>query len=78
MQSLRGTDDTDEEWMHCINRGPIIMSGKPVVKGIRLILAYLLNLLAQDTSVESILEEYDGLTEEDIQACLHLAAYVLA
>ena len=53
---------------------PQVMVGKPVIKGTRLTVEYILGLLAHGASVEEILGEYDGLTQEDIQACLLFAA----
>ncbi len=50
-----------------------VMVGKPVIRGTRLTVAYILNLLAHGATVEEILEEYEGLTEEDIRACLLFA-----
>ena len=49
------------------------MVGKPVVAGTRLTVEYILNLLAHGATPEEILGEYDGLTLEDIQACLLFA-----
>ena len=46
---------------------------KPVIKGTRLTVEYVLNLLAHGSSFEEILQEYDGLTLEDIKACLLFA-----
>ncbi|MFO7666780.1 MAG: DUF433 domain-containing protein [Desulfobacterales bacterium] len=54
-----------------------IMVGKPVIKGTRLTVEYILGLLAHGTSAAEILREYDGLTQEDIQACLLFAAQSL-
>lgn len=51
-----------------------VMLGKPVIKGTRLTVEYILNLLAQGASIPEILEEYDGLVEADIRACLLFAA----
>ena len=51
-----------------------IMVGKPVIKGTRLTVEYILNLLAKGISATEILEEYDGLEEADIRACLLFAA----
>ena len=51
-----------------------VMVGKPVIKGTRLTVEYILNLLAHDSTVQEILDEYDGLTREDIQACLLFAS----
>jgi len=49
------------------------MVGKPVIQGTRLTVEYILNLLAHGATVAEILEEYDGLTQEDIHACLLFA-----
>ena len=48
---------------------PRIMVGKPVIKGTRLTVDFILNLLAHGASETDILNEYKGLTSEDIQAC---------
>ena len=53
------------------------MVGKPVIKGTRLTVAYILNLLAHDATVAEILAAYHGLTQENIQACLLFAARAL-
>jgi uncharacterized protein (DUF433 family) len=53
---------------------PNIMAGKPVIKGTRLTVEYIINLLARGASPEEIIAEYEGLTLEDIQACLLFAA----
>jgi uncharacterized protein (DUF433 family) len=45
------------------------MAGKPIIKGTRLTVEYILNLLAHGATTEEILEEYEGLKPEDIQAC---------
>lgn len=49
---------------------PRVMVGKPVIKGTRLTVEFILNLLAHNSRVEEILDEYDGLMREDIQACI--------
>jgi uncharacterized protein (DUF433 family) len=49
------------------------MVGKPVIRGTRLTVEFVLNLLAHGTTLEEILNEYKGLTTEDIQACLLFA-----
>ena len=57
-----------------------VMLGKPVIQGTRLTVEYILNLLAQGASIAEILEileEYDGLVEADIRACLLFAAQSL-
>ena len=50
-----------------------IMAGKPVIRGTRLSVEYILGLLAHGATIEEILEEYEDLTEDDIRACLLFA-----
>lgn len=47
-----------------------VMVGKPVIRGTRLTVEYILGILAHDATVEDIIAEYEGLTREDIRACL--------
>lgn len=63
--------------MERIERNPKIMSGKPVIKGTRLTVEYILSMLAQDTSIEEILQEYQGIERADILACLAYAQHVI-
>ncbi len=49
---------------------PGVLAGKPTVRGTRLSVEYILNLLAHGATHEEILSEYEGLTPEDITACL--------
>jgi len=63
----------DQQLLKRIALDPKVMVGKPVIKGTRLTVEYILNLLAHGATVEEILEEYDGLALEDIQACLLFA-----
>lgn len=65
---------TDQQLLERIVLNPAVMSGKPVIKGTRLTVEYMLNLLAHDAKVDEILDEYEGLTQEDIQACILFAA----
>lgn len=60
----------DEELLERITVNPGVMVGKPVIRGTRLTVEYILNLLAHGATVEEILQEYEGLTHEDIRACL--------
>ena len=63
----------DEQLLKRITLNPKIMVGKPVIKGTRLTVEYILNLLAHGATVDEILDEYAGLTQEDVQACLLFA-----
>ncbi len=49
---------------------PQIMAGKPIIKGTRLTVEYILSMLAQDTSIDEILQEYKGIERADVLACL--------
>lgn len=69
---------TDQQLLERIVLNPKIMAGKPVIKGTRLSVEYVLNLLAHNATIEEILEEYEGLTPEDIHACLLFAKNSLA
>ena len=63
----------DERLLERITLDPQVMVGKPVIRGTRLTVEYILNLLAHGASMDEILSEYDGLTHADIQACLLFA-----
>lgn len=63
----------DAQLLERITFDPKIMVGKPVIKGTRLTVEYILNLLAHGATIQEILQEYEGLTQEDIQACLLFA-----
>ena len=60
----------DQQLLKRITLNPRVMVGKPVIKGTRLTVEHILNLLAHGATVEEILEEHEGLAPEDIQACL--------
>ena len=53
-----------------------ILAGKPVVRGTRLAVEFLLELLAAGQSEADILANYPGLTRDDILACLAYASYL--
>jgi uncharacterized protein (DUF433 family) len=65
---------TDQQLLERITLNPKVMAGKPVIRGTRLTVEYILNLLAHGATVAEILEEYEGLTQEDIRACLLFAS----
>lgn len=56
---------------------PKVMVGKPVIRGTRLTVEYILGLLAHGNNMEEILEEYPGLKKDDIYACLLFASKTL-
>jgi uncharacterized protein (DUF433 family) len=52
---------------------PAILAGKPVIKGTRLSVEFIVGLLAQGWSEADIIDNYQGITHEDILACLSYA-----
>lgn len=52
---------------------PDVLAGKPVVKGTRLSVEFILGLLAEGWSEAEVLTNYPGLSHEDILACLAYA-----
>jgi uncharacterized protein (DUF433 family) len=63
----------DQQLLERITLDPQVMAGKPVIKGTRLTVEYILNLLAHGATIAEILNEYEGLDHEDIRACLLFA-----
>ena len=63
-----------EKLLQRIIINPKVMVGKPIIKGTRLSVQFILNLLANGYTVQEILKEYKGLTKEDINACLAYAS----
>jgi uncharacterized protein (DUF433 family) len=64
---------TENQMQERIVINPKVKIGKPVIKGTRLSVEHILGLLAQGATLDEILQEYDGVTSEDIQACLLFA-----
>lgn len=65
---------SDEQLLERIRMSPKIMAGKPVIQGTRLTVEFILNLLAHGQTAQDIIDEYTGLTPEDIQACILFAS----
>ncbi len=64
-------------WQEHITIDPKVLTGKPIVKGTRLSVEFIIDLLAQGWSETEILQNYPGLTKENIHACLSYASVVL-
>ena len=60
-----------------ITLDPAILSGKPVVRGTRLAVDFIVGLLGQGWTEADILRNYPGLTREDILACLQYAGEIM-
>lgn len=62
------------DWRDYIHSDPDVLVGKPVVKGTRLAVAFLLDLLGSGWSPEQILANYPTLTPQALQAVFAFAA----
>lgn len=61
-------------WEDRIELRPDVLVGKPIVKGTRIAVEFVIELLADGWTEQVILREYPGLTEADIRACLEYAS----
>ena len=65
------------DWQTRITLNSTILVGKPIIKGTRLSVEFVIDLLAQGWNTDEILRNYPGITLADILACLHYASAVL-
>lgn len=56
-----------------ITTNPQVKVGKPVIRGTRLTVDFIVGLLGHEMTVEEILDEYPHIAREDIYACLLFA-----
>ena len=56
---------------------PNICSGKPVIRGTRIMVRNILGMIAGGYTMDRVLESYPELTREDVQAALEYAAKVI-
>lgn len=64
-------------WQDRIVVDPKILVGKPIVKGTRISVEFVIDLLGRGWTVDQVLREYDHLELADIQACLAYASEIL-
>ena len=62
------------DWQERIVVDPKVLVGKPLVRGTRLSVEFILDLLANEWTIEQILSEYPQLVREDVMAVLKYAA----
>ncbi|HYW48657.1 MAG TPA: DUF433 domain-containing protein [Bryobacteraceae bacterium] len=63
-------------WSELIVVNPDVLAGKPVIRGTRLSVEFILELLAAGQPEAEVLHNYPGITHEDILACLSYASYL--
>ena len=61
-----------------ITYNPRILGGKPIIRGTRVSVQFILELLAADMTVDEILDEYPQLERLDILAAMDYAAKSIA
>ena len=62
-------------WQDRIVIDPNVLVGKPVVRGTRLAVEFVIELLTEGWTEAEVTGNYPGLTREDIQACLAYAGH---
>lgn len=68
----------DQALLERIAVNPNVLQGKPVIRGTRLSVEFILGLLGRGASTSEIVDEYAGLSREDIQACILFASQSLS
>lgn len=68
----------DQDLLQRLSIDPGVMLGKPVIKGTRLTVEYILDRLAHGASAADLTDEYEGLTTDDVAACLLFAKQSLS
>ena len=66
-----------ENWKERIIVNPKILAGKPIIKGTRIAVEFVLDLLANGWTNEKILKNYPQIKQEDITAVLKYATEIL-
>ncbi|MBI3372745.1 MAG: DUF433 domain-containing protein [Betaproteobacteria bacterium] len=65
------------QWNERIEINPAVLAGKPVIRGTRLAVDFIVGLLAQGWTQADILRNYPGVSHDDISACLQYASEAL-
>jgi len=61
-----------------ISISPDVMLGKPVIKGTRITVEFIIKKLSEGMDIDELLEEYSSLEKEDILASLAYSADVIS
>jgi uncharacterized protein (DUF433 family) len=64
-------------WQDRIAVNPAVLVGKPVIKGTRLAVEVVLDLLAAGQTEDAVCASYPGVTHDDVRACVAYAADVV-
>jgi len=63
-----------QELLSRISVDPNVCFGKPCIKGHRIWVSLILDLLASGMAINDVLEQYPGLEESDVLACIAYGA----
>ena len=61
----------------CITADPAILGGKACIRGMRISVSLIVNLVANGMTVDEIVEDYPDLEPEDIRQALKYAAWTV-
>jgi uncharacterized protein (DUF433 family) len=64
-------------WKELITADPEVMVGKPVIAGTRLTVEFIVERIDDGWTEEELLQNYPGLSREQVHACLAYASEVL-
>lgn len=65
------------DWRERIAVNPDVLVGKPVIKGTRIAVELVIDLMARGYTPQQVVEQYDHVTVDDVHACLAYAAEVV-
>ncbi len=74
---VKGKGDKVMDWREYVHADPEILLGKPVIKGTRLSVDFILRLFASGWTEKQVLENYPTLTSESLRAVFAFAAECL-
>ena len=60
---------SDEQLLERISINPEVMLGKPVIKGTRVTVEYVIDRITHGASIDDLIQEYEGIIRDDILAC---------
>ena len=60
----------EQELLNRIETNPGIFAGKPIIRGYRMTVSFLLGMMAAGTTEDELLHNYEWLERDDIRACL--------
>ena len=65
------------DWRTRITVDPAVLVGKPVIRGTRIAVELVVDLLGRGYTPQQVIEQYPHITADDVQACLAYASEVL-